>query len=70
MSLSLPKPGPGYDASNEAEARRALEKEDKKNRKTDNDVDIGDQKLLLRSPNGARWSITVSNTGVITALAL
>jgi hypothetical protein len=31
------------------------------------DVEIVDGRLILRSPNDSRWSITVDNSGVITA---
>ena len=70
MSLSLPKPPPAWDAGEEAQLRRALEREDRNNRKIGTDVEVGANRLVLRSPNGARWSITVSNTGAIAAVAL
>ena len=70
MSLSLPKPSLVYDATNEAQARRTIEKEDKRNRKIDADLEIGGQKLILKSPNGARWNITVNNSGIVSATAL
>ena len=70
MSLSLPKPPSTYDAGDEAQLRHALERADRTNRKTGTDVEVGVNRLVLRSPNGARWSITVSNTGVLSAVAL
>ena len=70
MSLSLPKPPLAYDAGDAAQLRHALEREDRNNRKIGTDVEVGLNRLVLKSPNGARWSITVSNTGVITAVAL
>jgi len=70
MSLSLPRPSSEYDASDQAQLRRALEREDRNNRKIGTDVEVGANRLVLKSPNGARWSITVSNTGVISAVAL
>jgi hypothetical protein len=70
VSLSLPGPPVTYDAGDEAQLRRALEREDRNNRKIGTDVEVGASRLVLKSPNGARWSITVSNTGVIMAVAL
>ena len=70
MSLTLPKPRSAYDAGDEAQLRRAIERADKANRKIGTDVEVGANRLVLKSPNGARWSITVSNTGAITAVAL
>lgn len=48
----------------------ALEQEDRRNRKTGADVEIGRERLVLRAPNGSRWAITVSNAGVLGAIAL
>jgi len=70
MSLQLPKPPSAYDAHEQAQLRHTLEREDRNNRKLGTDVEIGANRLVLKSPNGARWSITVSNAGVITATAL
>ncbi len=70
MSLALPTPAFAYDPRDQAQLRRALEREDRNNRKSNADVEVGANRLVLKSPNGARWSITVSNAGVVSALAL
>ncbi len=70
MSLNLPRPPGTYDVSDQAQLRRSLEQEDRNNRKIGTDVEVGAQRLILKSPNGARWSVTVSNAGAITAVAL
>ena len=71
MSLGLPAPGPGYDAGNEAQMRAALEREDKANMKKTQDVDVGGKRrLILTAPNGSRWSVTVSNSGTLSATAV
>jgi hypothetical protein len=71
MSLTIPKPATQYDANNEAQARTALAAADAANQKNTQDVNIGlKRRLILTSPNGAQWSITVSNTGTISATAL
>jgi hypothetical protein len=70
VTLNLPRPPIQYDATDQAQMRRALEQEDRSNRKTGTDLDVGAQRLVLHSPNGARWSIVVSNTGAISAVAL
>jgi hypothetical protein len=70
MSLALSKPALAYDPQDQAQLRRALEREDKNNRKITADVEVGANRLVLKSPNGARWSITVSNAGVLSAVAL
>lgn len=68
--MNLPAPAPQYDQANEAAMRRALEQEDRRNRKAGADVEIGSERLVLKSPNGTRWSVTVSNAGVVSATSL
>jgi hypothetical protein len=68
--VHLPPPSPAYDANNEAQARRAIELADQDNRKTTQDVEISKQRLILTSPDGTRWNITVSNAGTISATSL
>ena len=70
MSLTLPKPAAEYDARDQAQLRRALEQEDRSNRKLHSDVEVGSERLILKSPNGTRWSVVVSDTGTIAAVAL
>jgi hypothetical protein len=71
MSLVLPAPAKSYDAGNEAQARAALEREDIANMKKTQDVDIGmKRRLVLTAPNGTRWSVTVSNSGTLSAVAI
>lgn len=68
--MNLPVPPASYDARDQAETRRSLEQEDRRNRKIGTDVEIGGDRLVLKSPDGTRWSVTVSDLGVITATAL
>ena len=64
MRLSLPPDE--YDVGHEIERNRELEAEDLLNRKKRQDVEIAlPERLILSSPNGNRYSITVSNTGSI-----
>jgi hypothetical protein len=70
MSLDLPRPPASYDPRDQARLRQALEQEDRSNRKINADVEVGAQRLVLKSPNGARWSVVVSNAGAISAVPL
>lgn len=68
MKLGLP---PGrYDARHEQDRNRQLEMADRKNHKRGQDVEIGAARLVLTSPDGARWSVTVDNLGVLSAVAI
>ena len=68
--MRLPNPAGAYNPRMEIERNRQIEAADAQNRKQGRDVEIGNNKLVLRSPNGSRWQITVSNTGTISATAL
>jgi hypothetical protein len=67
--MILPKPMPAYDFRNEAELRAALEREDRNNQKLTRDVVIEGRRLVLASPDGTRFALTVSNAGVLAAVA-
>lgn len=68
--MNLPPPGPQYDIENEAQARTEIAREDRRNLKTGRDVDIGDAKLILTSPDGTRFQVVASNGGAISLVAL
>lgn len=70
MALKLPHPADIYNPIAEAQRAFLLEREDRFNRKTNTDIEVGSSRLILTSPNGTRYSITVSNLGVISATAL
>jgi hypothetical protein len=70
MALKLPKAGAAYAQQVAAKTNQYLEQADTNNRKKGSDVELSTERLILRSPSGARWAITVSNTGVVGATAL
>jgi len=68
--VKLPRPAPTYETRDQAETRAALERALHGVHKRGEDVEIGDARLIMKSPDGNRWSITVSNAGVLGATAL
>jgi hypothetical protein len=53
------------------EYTRVLEQEDDQNRKKGQPVALlANEKLILKSPDGAKWQITVSNAGALSAVAV
>lgn len=68
--LSLPQPSLSYDRVNEAQARAAIEANDKQIQRKTADVEIVRRRLILQSPNGDLWSVVVSNSGVLSASAI
>ena len=68
--MKLPIPQGQYSRVVEVDRNRALEMADAMNHKRNQDVEIGQARLILTSPNGTRYSITVDNAGVISATAI
>jgi hypothetical protein len=68
--MKLPHPSPTYNIRDQAEQRAATERAIRGAHKRGEDVEVGDSRLVMKSPNGNRWSITVSNAGVLGATAL
>ena len=68
--MRLPNPPVNYTAQVEYERNRTIELADRNNHKRNSDVEIGIGRLILTSPNGTRYSITVDNAGVISATAV
>jgi hypothetical protein len=68
--MKLQPPSLAYNRLREIERNRKLEEADRSNMKRDQDVEIGSRRLILTSPDGSRWSVTVSDAGALTATAL
>lgn len=68
--MKLPLPSQTYDASREADRNRQIEAADASSHKRGRDVEVSPGRLILKSPDGTRWSIEVDNSGTITAAAI
>lgn len=68
--MKLPMPRGQYSREREVEVVRQVEQADGENHKKNRDVEIGQGRLILTSPDGTRWSIEVSNAGAISATSL
>lgn len=69
--MRLPIPSDRYDPSLEAQRNLTLEQADLQSLKRQADVEVvTPQRLILRAPNGTRYKLVVSNTGVLTATTL
>ncbi|CAM3616511.1 hypothetical protein [Bordetella flabilis] len=64
--MNLPTPPANYSASTESRRNLVLAQADAQNFKRGTDVEIGKGRIILMAPNGARFALTVSNTGVLT----
>lgn len=68
--IILPNPPQQYEPSAEAQRNQMIEQADSQNHKRGSDVELGPgERLILRSPDGSRWAVTVSNAGALEVTA-
>ena len=67
--MKLPRSSDKYDPRDQDATRALIEREDLINFKRNQDVEIR-TRLILASPNGTRYQVTVSNLGILTVTAL
>lgn len=70
MSLKLSNAEGAYSPRGTQERNRALEAADRRNVKIGDDVDGSVNRIILTSPDGNRWLLTVDNTGTLGTTAL
>ena len=69
--MRLPTPPSQYDPIYESQKNLLIEQADLQNHKRQADMEIVEpQRLILRSPNGTKYVISVNNSGVLSATAL
>ena len=68
--MRLPDATGEYSQQQEQQKNLLLEQADTLNVKKFQDIEIGDAKLVLKSPNGSRLSVTVDNSGNLAATAI
>jgi len=68
--MRLPVPAVRYDVSLEAQRNALLEQADTMNHKKGVDLELVNERLILRSPNGTRYAVTVTDLGVLEATAI
>ena len=67
--MKLPPASERYDPREQNSMRALIEREDLVNFKRNQDVEVR-TRLILASPNGTRYQVTVSNAGAIVVTAL
>lgn len=68
--MRLPASKPTYAQVDDQTARSLIERADAENHKRNRDIEVSPGRLIIKSPDGTRYSIEVSNAGVISATAL
>lgn len=68
--MILPTVPERYDEISFSKMNLLIEQADDLNHKKNIDIEVGAARLILRAPNGTRYSITVDNSGNLGATAL
>jgi len=68
--MILPEAQRNYDSVQENQRNNLIEQADNLNRKKNQDIELRGERLILQSPDGTRFSITVANNGTISATSL
>lgn len=68
--MKLPTAAQSYDLRDQAQMRNLLERADVQNMKRGQDIEVSSARLILTSPNGTRYSVTVDNSGNLSTTAL
>jgi hypothetical protein len=65
--MRLPDQPKTYDQFVERQRSLSLEQADSLNRKKNQDIEVGDERIILQSPSGTRFKLVVNDLGVVTA---
>lgn len=68
--MRLPTPPAKYDATAMAATQRIIEQTDQDNLKKGKDLTFVKERIILTSPNGTRYALVVSNSGVLSTVAV
>lgn len=68
--MTLPVPSVTYAQSSEAQFRAELARQLARKIERGVDLELSSERLILTSPNGTRYAISVNDLGMITAAAL
>ena len=70
MKLNLPQPSAQYSPEDQAQLRRELARQLDRTLMGGQDCEIGDGRIILTSPGGSRFVLTVADNGTLSAVAL
>ncbi len=74
--MNLPKPGDRYSRTEEEQRNREIEKADRENFKRFQDIELQPPRggrpgtrIILRSPDGSRWALSVDDMGSLSVVS-
>lgn len=69
--MNFPAPSAGYNPQDEAQFRAAVRREIQLRQSTQSNIVLGAQRnLVLTSPDGSQFALTVANDGTLSATPL
>ena len=68
--MKLPRPPARYDIRFEESKSAELERELNRSHKKNENIELGPTAIIITSPNGTRYKLTVDNSGVLGTTAL
>ena len=68
--MILPNSPNSYDQSVESQRNLQLEQADDMNRKKNQDIELRNDRLILQSPDGTRYKLSVDNSGNLSAVQI
>lgn len=66
----LPTAPPNYSAGEEAQNRASIQRELDRKIERGVDIEMGEARVILTSPNGTRYALSVSDAGALSAVAV
>lgn len=68
--MNLPTPAESYERVKAVQTNLAIEQADIMNHKKNQDIEVGDGRVIIKSPNGSRYEILVDNSGTLSTNSL
>ena len=68
--MRLRQPRQAYSRDVAVDINGQIERADRENHKRNRDIEVGVGRLILTSPDGTRYSVTVDNAGNLATTAL
>lgn len=68
--MNLQRAPQTYAKDDQDRLRSDLEREDRDNLKRGRDIELGDGRVIITSPNGSRFALTVDNAGALGTEAI
>ena len=68
--MRLRQPSQAYSRDVAVDQIGQIERADRENHKRGRDIEVGVGRVILTSPNGTRYSVTVDNAGTLSTVAV